>query len=137
MSEPGSTPSPHIRVRNLDSGRMLAVRAHVARTRRERAIGLLGQRGLTRGDGLWISPTRGVHTCGMRFPIDIAALDADGRVIDQVVAMKPWRLRWPRPGAVGVLELPAGCLERSHTRLGDRLALEMLDAGSGAEAPAR
>ena len=90
----------------------------------DRAIGLLAHRSLGRGAGLWISPSRGVHTWGMRFTIDVVALDADGTVVDLVPGMQPWRLRLPRRGTVGVLELPAGSLARTRTRLGHRVLFE-------------
>jgi hypothetical protein len=34
-------------------------------------------------------------------------------------------MRLPRKGTAGVLELPAGTLEASHTGLGHRVVLEM------------
>jgi hypothetical protein len=37
-------------------------------------FGLLGRRGLNAGEGLWIKPSFGVHTVGMRFPIDAIGL---------------------------------------------------------------
>ncbi len=61
-------------------------------------------------------PSRGVHTCGMRFAIDVVALDERGVVIDCVVDLKPWRIRLPRRGTAGVLELPAGTLDRVRHR---------------------
>ena len=110
--------------RNLTTGRFIATRVRVARRRLARAVGLLGQSGLAAGDGLWITPCRGVHTFGMRFAIDLIALDPSGLVVDAVERLKPWRIRLPRPGTAGVLELPAGTLEASGTKVGDRVALE-------------
>ena len=60
----------------------------------------------------------------MRFPIDLVGLDAAGMVVDRVAGMKPWRLRLPRQGVVGVLELAKGSLDRSDTRLGHCLTFE-------------
>jgi len=60
----------------------------------------------------------------MRFAIDVVALDRAGVIIDAVPALRPWRIRLPRPGVRSVLELPAGSLERSNTKRGDRIALE-------------
>lgn len=122
--------APQIVARNLDSGRVVALRVSAATTRVERAIGLLTRSGLQPGDAMWISPSRGVHTWGMRFAIDLVALDAAGTVVDRVVGMRPWRLRLPRPRVVGVLELPEGSLERSDTQLGHRLTFESVQAGS-------
>ncbi len=107
--------------RNIDTGELVAARVAVASTRGARARGLLGRAGLGDDEGHWIVPCRGVHTCGMRFPIDLLALDGEGVVIDRVTAMKPWRIRLPRRGVAGVLELAAGALDRSGTRLGHRI----------------
>jgi uncharacterized membrane protein (UPF0127 family) len=60
----------------------------------------------------------------MRFAIDVVALDDRGVVVDCVPNLKPWRMRLPRPGTAGVLELPAGTLEKSGTALGHRITFE-------------
>ena len=39
-------------------------------------------------------------------------------------ALKPWRIRLPRRGTAGVLELPAGTLAASGTTLGHRIVFE-------------
>ena len=113
--------------RNLDTGAVVADKVAVADTRATRAVGLLKRTGLDPGEGLWIVPSRGVHTCWMRFDIDVVALDSRGVVIDQVPAMKPWRIRLPRRGTAGVLELPAGTLAASGTALGHRIEFEAAD----------
>jgi uncharacterized protein len=108
---------------NRSNGVVVADRVAVADTRATRRAGLLARRGLEPGEALWIVPSHGVHTCGMQFWIDVLALDARGTVIDCVVNMKPWRIRLPRRGTAGVLELPAGTLEASGTALGHRIEL--------------
>ena len=110
--------------RNLDSGEVVAARVDVTATRAERARGLLGRSNFEPDAGLWIAPSRGVHTCGMQFTIDLVALDATGTVIDCVAGLRPWRVRLPRRRGVGVLELPEGSLQRTKTRRGHQLAFE-------------
>ena len=112
--------------RNSATCAVLAERVGIAATRRARAIGLLRHHALRAGEGLWIVPSRGVHTCGMRFTIDVVALDHRGRIIDLVANMKPWRVRLPRAGCVGVLELPSGTIAWSGTRLGDAVVFELV-----------
>lgn len=107
--------------RNLDTGGVVADRIGVADTRATRAVGLLSRDGLEPGEGLWIVPSRGVHTCWMRFAIDMIALDDRGVIIDRVANLKPWRIRLPRRGTAGVLELRAGTLDQSSTRVGHRI----------------
>ena len=113
--------------RNVNTGAIVADRVSVASTHAERAVGLLSRAGLEPGEGLWIVPCRGVHTWGMRFTIDVVALDEHGIVVDQVSGLKPWRMRLPRRGTAGVLELPSGALSASGTAVGHRIALEPRD----------
>jgi uncharacterized membrane protein (UPF0127 family) len=110
--------------KNIDTGSIVADRVGVAATRATRRAGLLDRDGLEPGEALWIVPSRGVHTIGMRFAIDVIALDDEGIVIDQVGNLQPWRIRLPRRGTAGVLELAAGTLERTGTSLGHRIAFE-------------
>jgi uncharacterized membrane protein (UPF0127 family) len=110
--------------RNIDTGVVIADRVGVAATHSTRAVGLLARDGLDPGEALWIVPSRGVHTCWMRFAIDVIALDERGVVVDQVADLKPWRIRLPRRGTTGVLELPAGTVERSGTAVGHRIEFE-------------
>ena len=116
--------------RNASLNTVIADHVGVAATRTARAVGLLSRTGLEPGEALWIVPSRGVHTWGMRFTIDVLALDESGVVIDCVSNLRPWRVRLPRRGTAGVLELPAGTLAASGTHVGHRVLLEM----SGQEA---
>jgi uncharacterized protein len=107
--------------KNIDTGIVIAERVAVAATRATRRTGLLNHTSLPAGEALWIVPSRGVHTFGMKFTIDVLALDDRGRVIDVVPDMKPRRIRLPRRGTAGVLELPAGWLAKTGTMLGHRI----------------
>jgi hypothetical protein len=109
---------------NLDTGSVIADHVSVAATRAERRVGLLNRNSLEPGEALWIVPSRGVHTMWMRFAIDLVALDDLGVVIDRVEALRPWRIRLPRTGTAGVLELPVGTIEQSGTALGHRIQFE-------------
>ena len=111
--------------RNTSLNTLIADRVDVADTRATRAVGLLSRNGLEPGEALWIVPSRGVHTFGMRFAIDVVALDEAGTVIDCVSNLRPWRVRLPRRGTAGVLELPTGTLEASGTSIGHTILLEM------------
>ena len=117
-------------VRNADTGLLVAKNLEIAATRAARRRGLLGRERLAPGDALWIVPSRGVHTCGMRFAIDVVALDARGVVVDVVTDLRPWRLRLPRFGTLGVLELPAGTVRASRIAVGHRISFERVGAAS-------
>ena len=113
---------------NLETGEVIASRVDVAAKRVERAVGLLSRKRFDPGDGLFITPCRGVHTWFMRYPIDIVALNEDGVVVDAVSDLGPWRIRLPRPGSVNVLEVPAGSLSRSKTKVGHRIEMKLVTA---------
>jgi uncharacterized membrane protein (UPF0127 family) len=113
---------------NLETGAVVANRVRVATKRVERAVGLLSRRFLHEGEGLLITPCRGVHTWFMRFAIDLVALNRDGVVVDAVSELGPWRIRLPRPGGINVLELPAGSLSRTKTEVGHRIEMKLAPA---------
>ena len=85
--------------------------------------GLMGVKGLARGHGLLLRPSSSVHTCFMRFPIDVVFLDTELEVLAVSTEVAPWRLR-ARRRARAVLELPAGEAARVGISPGDRLSLE-------------
>ena len=67
------------------------VRAEVARSFLQRAVGLIGRRGLPPGEGLLILRCNAIHTFFMRFPIDATFLDAHGNVVRTVRNIPPGR----------------------------------------------
>jgi uncharacterized membrane protein (UPF0127 family) len=109
-------------VANFDMRTVIAERVTVARTRLTRAVGLLGRAELPTGEALYIVPSRGIHTWGMRFAVDVAALDDEGVVLGVASNLQPWKLRLFL-GCRAVLELPAGTLAKTRTRVGHHIGL--------------
>ena len=93
----------------------------VAPTRRARARGLLGRDGIE--GALLLSPSRAVHTVGMRFAIDVAFCDGEGRVL-RVVTMPRHRLSRPVWRARSVIEAEAGAFARWRLQPGDQLEVK-------------
>ena len=87
----------------------------IADTFWKRTLGLMGKSGLAGGHGLLISPCRSIHTCFMRFSIDVVFLDRDNNPLKVVREVKPWRLIWGGGKAVSVLEVQSGWLPRIQT----------------------
>jgi len=77
----------------------------------QRARGLLWHAPLRENDALLIPGCHAVHTCGMRFAIDVVFLDATGRVLAVAAGLVPWRCA-ARRRASAVLELAAGSAAR-------------------------
>ena len=95
-----------LRLRGLERAEILGASVPVATTIPSRLLGLALLRRERAGGGLLIPRCRGVHTFGMRFPIDVLFLDERERVIELRRAVPPCRvLRCP--GAMAVLELPS------------------------------
>jgi uncharacterized membrane protein (UPF0127 family) len=116
-----------LRVANQTKGRVLADRADIADTSAKRRTGLLKHTSLEPGEGLWIAPCEGVHTFGMKFPIDVIFLSRKKQVLKTRPAMVKRRIAFSLR-AYSVLELPAGTLEQTGTVAGDQLEFEKYDA---------
>lgn len=124
------------RVINRTRGTTLADRAEAARTWWARGKGLLGRAGLPSGGGLIIAPCSSIHTWFMAFPIDVAFVAADGRVVRTAYALRPWRLGPLARRVRYVVELPAGALAQSGTVEDDYLEILPPVAEAGARARA-
>ena len=81
----------------------------------ERMRGLLGRDGLPEGDVYLFPRCASVHTFGMRFAIDIAFLDRDGRVTQLLENVPPWRIVLGGRGATATVEAGTGWLGRVFT----------------------
>ena len=101
----------------------LATELIIARTHWTRFRGLMATDAarFRRGQGLWISPSHGIHTFAMRFPIDVVYLDRERIIIHVEEELKPWRVAAVRIEATSVLELPIGTIRESQTAIGDQV----------------
>src|SRR6202162_1753897 len=103
----------------------VATEAMLADSYLRRLVGLLGKtrRWAQLGRGLWIVPSRGVHTIGMLFPIDLIFLSKEKEVVYVEEHVRPFRISKVSLRAQSVLELPAHSIYRSGTKVGDRLEI--------------
>lgn len=107
----------------MSDARVLAT-AEVASDRSGRRRGLLGRDHV---DGaLVITPCRWVHTLGMKFDLDVAHLDEDGRVV-KVCTMRRHRLGLPVAKSHHVIEAERGAFERWGLRVGDVVEIRDTD----------
>ena len=112
-----------LRVHNPSREATLADRALIADTSKTRKTGLLKHERLEPGEGLWLTPCEGVHTVGMKFPIDVLFLDKRRKVVKIRAAMPRWRMS-ACLRAHSVLELPSGTAAATKTAAGDQLEFE-------------
>jgi uncharacterized protein len=122
-----SVPVPRGYALNRTRQVYLATQLHIAETHWSRFRGLMGTDAgiFLRGQGLWIVPSRGVHTFAMRFPIDVIYLDKGKIVIHAEENLKPWRVAPVRLRATSVLELPASTLSATRTAVGDEIEIDL------------
>jgi hypothetical protein len=124
-----SRPGPKGYAFNRTRATYLATDLVIARTHWTRFRGLMATDSsrFQRGQGLWINPSRGIHTFAMRFAIDAIYLDRDRKVIHIEEDLQPWRLAAVRVQAASVLELPTGTVRESLTVLGDHVEIFLED----------
>ena len=103
----------------VSDARVLAS-AEVATGHAAKRTGLLHRDGL---DGAFVlCGCRWVHTIGMRFPLDVAYVGADGTVL-KIVHMSRHRIGAPVHKAAWVIEAEAGAFERWALSVGDPVEL--------------
>jgi len=119
----------HVYIYNRTRETFVATEAAVADSYLRRLVGLLGKtkRWAQLGRGLWIVPSRGVHTFGMMFPIDLIFLSKEKEVVHVEEHVRPFRISTVSLRAMSVLELPAHTIYRTGTQVGDRLEIARLN----------
>ena len=94
-----------------------------ADTTMARLKGLIGKLTLGLDEGLWIVPSRGIHTVGVLFPLDLVYLDESYKVIHVVESFPTFRISPIIAQAASVLELPTHTIYSSQTQPGDQLVI--------------
>ncbi len=114
------------------TGKTVVARLTIADGFWSRLAGLQFRRPLASDAGLLLVPCDSVHTCFVRFPVDVVFLDANGSVLAVRPSLRPWRLAWGPRKTHAVLEVPAGS---AALQPGEKLRLE--PAGRGEQKPPR
>ena len=78
---------------------------------------------LQSGEGLWLTPFRGIPETGNAVPLDLIYLDGDCRVVDLVESFPTFRATPMGPQPASVLALPTQSIYSSQTQPGDQLML--------------
>lgn len=126
-----------IRVRNRSRDRELGDRVALADGFLTRLRGMIGRPEPGPGEGMLIAPSQGVHMWWMKYPLDVALLDGDGEVVAAYPELEPGRRTRIHRKARYALELPAGTLADTETRVGHVLEWDEDGAAAGADATRR
>lgn len=111
-----------LRVVNRTRGTVVGSHVGLANGVWSRLRGYLGRPEPGEGEGILLAPCNAVHTFGMAYPLDIVFLDSQGRVLETVESLSPWRKTRRVGGARYVLEVRAGTIEATATARGDEFA---------------
>jgi len=99
---------------------MKRVRALIAKSFVQRAVGLLLRSRLQPRAGIWFDRCSTVHSLGMRMAIDLVFLDRNFRIVRTMTAWGPSRIAHCSQ-ATSVLELASGVINQLQWRVGDQL----------------
>ncbi|MGC4081827.1 MAG: DUF192 domain-containing protein [Vicinamibacterales bacterium] len=113
-------------MRNERTGAVIADQLIAAFDSRSRREGLLTRTMMPAGTAMVIAPTNAIHTCFMKFPIDVAFVRRDGRIVKIREGLSAWRMTGAWNGYAAI-EMAAGSFARTGTRVGDSVCITTPD----------
>lgn len=115
---------------NLTKKTWLATKVRKADSFLTRLVGLLKRTTLGPEEALWLIPSKGIHTVGMKFPIDVVFLNRENVVLGIISGLLPYRMSGVQLRGHSVLELPKGTLKKSLTEVGDQLEISLVESSA-------
>ncbi|MCF7907415.1 MAG: DUF192 domain-containing protein [Candidatus Omnitrophica bacterium] len=109
-----------------DKGTVISGKARIAKSFGLRLKGLMFKKEIDEKEALIFHNAPAIHTCFMRFAIDIVFLDKSNKVIRICEAVKPWKMVTCSKAAI-TIELPANRAKRRSLALGDQLEITLGD----------
>lgn len=90
---------------------------------KNRTLGLFNHK---EAESVYITTRFGIHTFGLKFPIDVAVIDKNNKVVKIKNNLEPgnifiWPFRFNR-----VLELPAGHISKHKISIGTKINLKFI-----------
>lgn len=113
---------------NLTKNTWLATKVVKADKFLTRLVGLLKRKKLGPEEAIWLVPSKGIHTVGMKFSIDVVFLNKERKVVALIPEMAPFRMTSIHLLANSVLELPTGAIKKSRTEVGDQLDVSLVES---------
>ena len=119
---------------NKNTGKYLSGYPFYARDPLTRLFGMIGRRFVCgKFDGLIFERCSSVHSCFMRYPLDLVFLDREKKVVSMYRRFRPWRIAFGGKGAVAVIELPPGAIDFSGTEKGHVIEFDPVSGNKGIE----
>ena len=111
---------------NLSNQQVIAHSLKRANSFLSRLRGLLFTKELPTGCALHILPCRSIHTFFMKYSIDVLYLNSNQKIVAIDEQLRPGLIGKRYADAVSVIELPAGTVCVTGTRVGDFIQLSNL-----------
>ena len=93
---------------NVNTGKIIADNLEMKDTFLGRLIGLLATKNLKAGQGIILKPCTQIHTCFMRFAIDVVFISKDFKVLKVIKNMRAWKFSPIVLKSIYTLEVAAG-----------------------------
>ena len=103
---------------------MITLHVRHAKSLMSQTIGLIGAK---QAYALLLRTRFGIHTFGLRFPIDVVILDTTYHIVALKKNLKPNRIFVWSPIWSLVIELPAGSIAKKRLHIGDHVKLISLN----------
>ena len=113
-----------MKIINTTKNTELAVDVLAADSLLLRMKGLLGRKEFRLDQAIILKPCNSIHTFFMHFPIDVLFLDRSNSIVGIIENMKPYRISKIYLKAYYAIELPAGTIKITNTRLLDSITLK-------------
>lgn len=101
--------------------KVLASQCSIAESYFSRFLGLMGRKSIPAEEAICFPRCNSIHTFFMRFPIDVILVGADGKVLELIESLKPWRMLLPRKGVKHVIEMQALRVREAGVQEGSQL----------------
>lgn len=105
----------------LTGGKILADNVKIPQNYFEEAKGLIGK---SKAEPMLFKTRWGIHTFGVKFPIDVVIFDKNGVAVKIKNGLKPGKFLFWNPKFRNVLELPEGEIKKSGLKIGDKLEIK-------------
>lgn len=111
-----------MKIRNATKKTILSTDAIEAKSLKAKSLGLITAK---EPQTLLFKTRFGIHTFGMKFPIDVIVLDRNYKILALRKNLKPNNIFVWNPKYDVVIELPEETIEKTKTERGDRIEISI------------
>ncbi|RJQ26505.1 DUF192 domain-containing protein [Candidatus Parcubacteria bacterium] len=103
---------------------MITIKAKNYKDLKQKTIGLIGK---DRAENIYFETRSGIHTFGLKFPIDVLVLDEKNKVVKLKEELIPNSLFFWNPKYKKVLELQPETISKQKIKTGSSINIELIN----------